>query len=149
MVGLPPETLRIASQTLDYLELNAQPMVHPDDEFLSSFSKEEVCESVIDDVQTNIEEEAIQELQEVVDVEDDKEELMDYSPVPQLYSRILSDMEKRKMEKVQKQADKEAEKERKRIEKAALRAEKEKEREEKKLKNGLKLEIMVEAQPTG
>ena len=142
MIGLPPETLRIASQTLEYLESNAQPVIHPGDDFLSSFSKEEVRPSVIDDIsQTNIEEEAVQQLYEVVEIEDDKEELMDYSPVPQLYSRILSDREKRKMEKVHAEAEKEAEKERKRIEKAALKAEKEKEKAEKKMK-ALKLDIM-------
>lgn len=136
IVGLPSETLRIASQTLDYLEHNAQPIIHPGDEFLRSFVKEDTHQPMMDHIrQTHLEEEKIEDLWEVVDMEDEQEEEPEEdSPAPQLYSRILSDKERRKMEKVQAKAEKDAEKERKRAEIETLRAKKEKKKADKKMK---------------
>jgi len=133
---LPPETLRIASQTLDYLEHNAQPVIHPGDEFLTSFVKEDTHQPIMDQIrQTHLEEEKIEDLQEVVDLEDEQEEEPeDESPAPRLYSRILSDKERRKMEKVQAKAEKDAEKERKRAEMETLKAEREKEKADRKMR---------------
>jgi hypothetical protein len=133
---LPPETLRIASQTLDYLEDNAQPIIHPGDEFLTSFVKEDSHQPIMDQVrQTRLDEEKIEDLQEVVDLEDEQEEEPeDESPVPQLYSRILSDKERRKMEKVQAKAEIDAEKKKKRAEIETLKMEREKEKADKKMK---------------
>ena len=133
---MPPETLRIASQTLDYLEHNAQPIIHPGDEFLTSFVKEDTHQPIMDQIgQTHFEEEKIEDLREVIDLEDEQEEEPeDKSPAPQLYSRILSDKERRKMEKVQAKAEKDAEKERKRAEIETLKAEREKEKADKKMR---------------
>lgn len=85
--------------------------------------------------QTNAEEEKIEDLREVVDLEDEQEEeLEDESPAAQLYFRVLSNKERRKMEKAQAKAEKDAEKERKRVETEALKAEKGKEKADKKMK---------------
>jgi len=136
MQGLPPQTLRIAAQTLDYLEGNSQPIVHPHDEFLTSFIKEEIQQPTIDPIaETHLEEEKIEDLKEVIDVEEETEEEQDVeTPTPQLYDRILSDKEKRKMEKVHAKAEKDAEMERKRLEKEAIKAEKEKEKADRKMR---------------
>jgi hypothetical protein len=136
MQGLPPQTLRIAAQTLDYLEGNSQPIVHPQDEFLTSFIKEEIQQPTIDPIaETHLEEEKIEDLKEVIDIEEENEEEQDQeTPTPQLYDRILSDKEKRKMEKVHAKAEKDAEKERKRLEKEAIKAEKEKEKADRKMR---------------
>jgi hypothetical protein len=133
---LPPETLRIASQTLDYLEDNAQPIIHPGDEFLTSFVKEDSHQPIMDQVrQTHLDEEKIEDLQEVVDLEDEQdEEPEDESSAPQLYSRILSDKERRKMEKVRAKAGMDAEKKKKRAEMETLKTEREKEKADKKMK---------------
>ena len=115
MPGLPPQTLRIAAQTLDYLESNSQPIVHPNDEFLATFIKEETSQLAIDPiVETQIEEDQIEDLKEVIEIEDETEEAHEEIPAPQLYHRILSDKEKRKMEKVQAKAEKDDEEKRKR-----------------------------------
>ena len=137
LAGLPPETLRIAQQTLDYLEGNAQPMIHPGDEFLDSFVKEDTQPPVIDEfVETHrSEEEKIEDLHEVIDIEDEDEESEALGPTPNLYLRVLSDTEMRKMDKVQAQQEKNAERDRKKIEREALKAEKEREKAEKKLKD--------------
>ena len=85
--------------------------------------------------QTHVEEEKIEDLREVVDLEDEQEEeLENESPAAQLYSRILSNKARRKMEKVQSKAEKDAEKERKRAETEALKAERGKEKADKKMK---------------
>jgi len=135
--GLPPETLRIAAQTLDYLERNAEPVIHPGDEFLSSFVKEDTHQPIIDEIsQTHLEEEKIEDLKEVIEIEEDQEEEGDEEvpSTPELYHRILSDKEKRKMEKVRSKAEKDAEKERKRIEKEILKAEREKDKADRKMR---------------
>jgi len=87
--------------------------------------------------ETHIAEEQIEELKEVVEVDDDDVDELEEQANPelQLYSRILSDNEKRKMEKVHTQAKKDAEKERKRIEKEMLKAEKAREKADKKMQN--------------
>jgi len=135
IAGLPPETLRIAAQTLAYLERNAQPIIRPGDEFLTSFLTEETRQPMMDEIaQIHAEDDAIEELQEVVDIECDNEwEQIEDKAVPRLYSRILSDKEKRKMEKVHAQAEKDAERERKRTETATLKVEKGKEKFDKKM----------------
>jgi hypothetical protein len=82
--------------------------------------------------ETQLEEEKIEHLQEVVDIDDEIEQEED-APEPQLYSRILSDKERRKLEKVQAKADKDAEKERKRIKMEILKVELEKEKTDQKV----------------
>jgi hypothetical protein len=134
MKGLPPQTLRIAAQTLEYLESNSQPIVHPNDEFLTSFIKDDVHQAPIDTIgEAHLEEEKIEDLEEVIDVEDENEE-QEENTIPQLYDRILSDGEKRKMEKVHAKREKDAEKERKRLEREAQKAEKEKEKPDRKMR---------------
>lgn len=125
MAGLPPETLCIASQTLDYLESNAQPIIHPGDDFLNSFVKEDTHQPIMEQIrESQPEDEKIENLQEIVDIADEQEEEQEEDVrAPQLYSRILSDKERRKMEKVQAKADKDAEKEKKRIKTEMLKAE--------------------------
>jgi hypothetical protein len=128
---------------LDYIEGNAQPVIEPSDAFLSSFAKEDTYQPVMDTIsQTNLEEEQIEELHEVVEVDDEgaNEQEQD-TQEPLLDVLILPDREKRKMDKVQAQADKDAEKERKKAEKEALKmqketlkAEREREKADKKLK---------------
>jgi regulator of protease activity HflC (stomatin/prohibitin superfamily) len=135
ILGLPPETLRIAAQTLEYIESNAQPVIHPGDDFLASFSKDDSIEPVMDTItQTHHDEEEVEELHEVVELEDENTEVEDDVAEPQLYARILSDKEKRKMEKVQAKNEKDAEKVRKKAEKEALKAGKEKEKADRKLR---------------
>lgn len=138
MPGLPQDTLRIAAKTLDYMEQNAVPVIHPGDEFLSSFAIDDTREPIMDTIaETHVAEEQIEELKEVVEVDDEDEDELEEQANPelQLYSRILSDNEKRKMEKVHTQAKKDAEKERKRIKKETLKAEKEREKADKKMQN--------------
>src|SRR5205814_1701561 len=115
---------------------NAQPIIHPGDEFLTSFVKDDTHQPIMDQIrETQLEEEKIEDLREVVDLEDEQEEEPDEdSPAPQLYSRILSDKERRKMEKVQAKAEKDAEKERKRVETETVKEEREKEKADKKVK---------------
>lgn len=92
--------------------------------------------------QNNLEEERIEELHEVVEVDDENgTEPGEDGPEPQLDVLILPDREKRKMDKVQAQADKNVEKERKKAEKEALKmqkemlkAEKDREKADRKLK---------------
>jgi hypothetical protein len=135
MQGLPPETLRIASQTLNYLENNAQPIIHPGDEFLTSFVKEDTHQSIMDQIrETQPEDETIEDLREVIDIEEEQDEEQEDTPTPQLYSRLLSDKERRKLEKVQAEADKDAEKMKKRIELEMMKAEREKEKVDRKMK---------------
>ena len=124
--------MRIAAQTLDYLESNAKPIIFPGDEFLSSFAKSESPTPVLDNVAENNITEEIQDLQEVVDIEEDDEEDIEGIAEAQLYASILSDQEKRKLDKIQAQATKDAEKERKRVEKEMAKAIKEKEKESRK-----------------
>ena len=135
MKGLPPQTLRIAAQTLEYLEGNSQPIVHPNDEFLTSFIKDDVHQAPIDTIgEAHLEEERIEDLKEVIDIEDENEEEQEKNTTPQLYDRILSDREKRKMEKVHAKGEKDAEKEKKRLEREAQKAEKEKEKPDRKMR---------------
>jgi hypothetical protein len=144
-LGLPPETLRIAGRALAYLTGNAEPIIFPGDDFLTSFSKDETIPPIMDDIShTNTRyEEELQDLKEVVDVEDDVEE--DVETVDrQLFPELLSDAERRKMEKVHVQASKDAKKERKKQEreqakaiKAAARA---KAKDEAKTTKGPKIE---------
>jgi len=132
---LPPQTLRIAAQTLEYLESNSQPIVHPNDEYLTSFIKDEIHWSAVDPIaEAHLEEDKIEDLKEVIDIEDENEEEQVDNPTPQLYDRILSDREKRKMEKVHAKVEKDAEKERKRLEREALKAEKDKEKADRKMR---------------
>src|SRR5277367_191366 len=138
MQGLPAQTLRIAAQTLGYLEGNSQPIVHPNDEFLASFIKDETQQPTMDPIpETHLEEDKIEDLKEVINIEEENEEdhQEEEPPTPQLYDRILSDKEKRKMEKVYSKAEKDAEKERKRLEKEAAKAEKEKEKADRKMRD--------------
>lgn len=116
------------------MEANAQPVINLGDEFLSSFAIEDTREPTIDTIaETHIEDEQVEELKEVVEVDDEEmdEPEEQANPELQLYHRILSDNEKRKMEKVHAQAKKDAEKERKRVEKELLKAEKEREKADK------------------
>jgi chromatin remodeling complex protein RSC6 len=118
------------------MEQNSVPVIHPGDEFLSSFAIEDTREPIIDTItETHIAEEQIEELKEVVEVDDEDVDELDEQANPelQLYSRILSDNEKRKMEKVHTQGKKDAEKERKRIEKESLKAERAREKADKKM----------------
>lgn len=133
---MPPQTLRIAAQTLEYLEGNSQPIVNPHDEFLTAFIKDDINQSIIDPIaEARLEEEKIEDLKEVVHIEDENsEEEQQEISTPQLYDRILSDREKRRMEKVHAKVERDAEKERKRSEKEGLKAEKEKEKANKKLR---------------
>jgi len=84
--------------------------------------------------QGKLEEEKLEELKEVIHIEEDEDETNeeDEGPTPQLYGRILSDKERRKMEKVQAKAEKDAEKERKKAEMEALKGERDQEKEERK-----------------
>ena len=137
MRGLPPETLRIASQTLDYLERNAKPIVHAGDKFLTSFIKENAYQPIMDQIcQTQLEEDKIEDLREVIEIDDVQEadEQKEESLSAPLNSLMLSDKERRKMEKVQAKAEKDAEKERKRAEIEILKAEREKEKADKKMR---------------
>jgi regulator of protease activity HflC (stomatin/prohibitin superfamily) len=129
-LGLPPETLRIASETLAYLEANSQPLIHPGDEFLSSFVKSDMPQPIMDEIrQTRLEEDTVKELKEVVDIEEeDQETEEEEATAPLLYSRVLSERERRKMEKVQAKAEKDAEKARKKAESEALKAERDKDK---------------------
>ena len=145
MQGLPPETLRIASQTLDYLESNAQPIIHPGDEFLTSFVKEDIHQPIMDQIrETQLEDDKIEDLREVIDIEEEQDEEQEDTPTAQLYSRILSDKERRKMDKVQAKADKDAEKERKRIELEMMKAEREKEKADRKTRTVVAKERPIE-----
>jgi hypothetical protein len=67
----------------------------------------------------------VEDLHEVVDIEDEPDE---DTPTPLFYDRVLSDKEKRKMERVKADADKAADKKTKRLEKEAAKAKKEKRR---------------------
>ena len=128
----------MAAKTLDYMEQNAQPVIHPGDEFLSSFAIEDTRDPIMDAVaETHVADEQIEDLKEVLEVDDEDMDESEEQPNPelQLYSQILSDNEKRKMEKVHAQTKKDAEKERKRAEKEILKAEKEREKAEKKMQN--------------
>jgi len=137
-VGLPPETLRIAAQTLEYIERNAQPVIHAGDAFLNSFGREDSPDPVMDTIPPeHLEDEKIEDLKEVTDIEDEEfEDPVDNVQVPeeQLYSRILPDKEKRKMDKVQAKQDNDAEKERKRQERELLKAEREKDKADRKMR---------------
>jgi hypothetical protein len=133
MVGLPSEALQIASQTLDYLERNAKPVVHPGDEFLSSFAKEDSHYPMTDYISQSCFEEKIENLREVIDMDEEDGVEEEISP-PHLNALILSDKEKRKMEKVHVKAEKDAERARKRSEREALKAEKEKEKADRRLR---------------
>jgi hypothetical protein len=136
MAGLPSETVEIAARTLNYLEQNAKPLIHPGDEFLASFTKEESHYPMIDYIsEIRVEEEEIEDLREVVDIEvDDEENIEEKFSVPQLNPLILPDKEKRKMDKVQVKAEKEAERARKKSEREALKAEKGKEKADRKMR---------------
>ena len=120
------------------MEQNAQPVIHPGDEFLSSFAIDDTREPIMDIIEeTPVPDELVEELREVVEVDEEEAE----EPVEQvnhelqLYSQLLSDNEKRKMEKVHAQTKKDADKERKRAEKEALKAEKEREKANKKMRS--------------
>ncbi len=131
LLGLPPETLRIASQTLDYLESNAKPVIFPGDDFLSSFSRDDRAAPSIESVKDSPVQEEFEELREIVDIEYDDEYDLESSADERLYASILTDQEKRKMDKIQAQAYKEIELERKRAEKETNRAQKLKEKEDR------------------
>lgn len=124
--------MRIAAQTLDYLESNAKPIIFPGDEFLSSFAKSESPTPVMDNMAEHNIVEEIQDLREVVDIVEDDEDDIEGIAEAQLYTSILSDQEKRKLDKIQAQATKDAEKERKRVEKEMAKSLKEKEKESRK-----------------
>jgi hypothetical protein len=138
--GLPHETLRIAAQTLNYLESNSHPVIHPGDAFLSSFTKDETIEPILDTItQTHLEEEQIEDLREVVDVEDEDVEVQDDVQEKRLDAQMMdasmkSDRERRKMEKVKAKAEKDLEKERKRLERETLKVEREKEKADRKMR---------------
>jgi hypothetical protein len=139
--GLPPETLRIAAQTLEYIERNAQPVIHPGDTFLTSFAKEDIIEPVMDSIsQTHHDEDKIEELHEIIDLEDENEEVEEETPEPaqldsqMMDSRMMNDRERRKMQKVQAKAERDSEKERKRVEREMLKAEREKEKADRKMR---------------
>lgn len=133
-VGLPSETLRIASETLAYLEDNSQPVIHPGDQFLSSFVKSDSSQPIMDEIrQIRLDEDTVEELKEVVDIEEEYQEAEEETPAPQLYTRVLSERERRKMEKVQAKTEKDAEKARKKAELEALKAERDKEKVDRKM----------------
>jgi hypothetical protein len=135
-LGLPLETLRIASETLAYLEDNSQPVIHPGDEFLSSFVKSDTSQPIMDVIRQNrLDEDTVEELKEVIDIEEeDQEAEEEEAPAPQLYTRVLSERERRKMEKVQAKAEKDAEKARKKAELESLKAERDKEKVDRKMR---------------
>jgi regulator of protease activity HflC (stomatin/prohibitin superfamily) len=134
-LGLPPETLRIASEMLAYLEDNSQPVIHPGDEFLSSFVKSDMSQPIMDEIrQSQLEEDTVEELKEVVDIEEDDQEAEEEATAPLLYTRVLSERERRKMEKVQAKAEKDAEKARQKAEFEALKAERDKDKVDRKMK---------------
>jgi hypothetical protein len=70
----------------------------------------------------------------VCDLEEEHEEEVEFEGIadPLLYASILSDQEKRKMDKVQVEAYKSVERERKKTEREAAKAQKEREKEERR-----------------
>ena len=94
--------------------------------------------------------EEIEELEEVIEVEDEDEDV-EFEGIadPQLYASVLSDSEKRKMDKVQVQACKEVEKERKKAEREAAKALKEKEKEERKKERAMTSSPSIEMSLAG
>jgi hypothetical protein len=79
--------------------------------------------------QAHCEEEKVEQLCELIEIEDENEEDQDEGiPATQLYACMLSDKEKRKMEKVQAQTEKDAEKARKIVERETLKAKRKKEK---------------------
>jgi hypothetical protein len=135
ILGLPPETLRIAAQTLEYIQRNAQPVIYPGDAFLTSFGKDDTIEPVIDTIsQTPFDQENVEDLKEVVDLEEDEETDEQEDILTMEFNTAISDKERRKMEKAKAKAEKDAEKERNRVDKEVMKARMEKEKTDRKIR---------------